>query len=131
MVKAEEVWLEVSKGPRENGHISHNIHALVFVAPLLGLGYTTIGLKDSVVFKFKFPDKVELGPRLRLDCYWYKYGPELGDNLHIRSDDDSLGQQVLSIAKGMNWKGLVREHMLWQRFIVKYVHRGPSGSFFE
>ena len=129
MVKAKEVWLEASMGPRENGRISHNIHALVFVAPLLGLGYTAIGLEHSVVFKFKFPDKVELGPRLRLDCYWYKYGPEQGENLHIRSVDDSVVQQVLGIAKGMNWKGLVREYMLWQRFIVKYVHRGPSGSF--
>ena len=41
MVKAKELWLEVSKGRRENGHIGHNIHALVLIVPLHGgLGYT-------------------------------------------------------------------------------------------
>ena len=74
---------------------------------------------------------MELGPRLRFDCYWDRYGPENGKILHIPSDNDSVEQQVLSIGKDMNWKGLFGEYMLWRRFIVKYVHRGSSEAFFK
>lgn len=127
MVKAEEVWLEYSEGLGEDGHAGFNIHAIALVLPLSG---TTAGdLERSATFKFQFPDKAELGPRLRLDCYWERREWEVKDSLHFHSDDGSVVQRVLGMAKEVNWKGSVREYMLWQRYILKYVHRGPSPSY--
>jgi hypothetical protein len=130
MVRAKDVWLETSKGPRPDGQVSYNIHTLVLVIPLRSIIHEEvpyeIELEARVIFEFRFPDKAELGPRLRLDCCWDGDGPDQGDNLHMPSYNESVVQRVLSIAKETNWKGSVREYMLWQCFIVKYVHRGLS-----
>ena len=81
-------------------------------------------LNPSVIFAFKFPDRAELGSRLRFDCYWDKTGANDVDYLRLPSDDGSILQQVLSVARGMNWKGSVREYLLWQRYVVEYARRG-------
>lgn len=130
MVKAEDVWLEISKGPRADGHIGHSIHALVLAIRMTGPQITRLEPAPSVIFKFKFPDKAELGPRLRFDCYWDIEAPtHIHDHLHFPSDDDSVVQQILSISPGVDWKGSFREYMLWHRYIVKYAHSGPSPAF--
>jgi hypothetical protein len=129
-VKAEDVWLEVSKGPRADGEIGNNIHTLVLVIPLVCPRTTPTPIQQSVIFKFKFPDKAELGPRVRLDCYWDGDVPDFDEILHFPSDDGSIVQQVLNIAKEVDWKGSMREYMLWQRYILRYAHKGPSPTFF-
>lgn len=147
-VKAEGTWLEVSRGQHASGQISHNFHALVLVIPLYPVydRLETLESKDdkmrlnpAVRFKFKFAEKAELGPRLRVGCYWdgYLEVEWHGDvavtpkkrALHISSDHDgSVLQQVLNVAKEMNWKGSAREYMLWQRYIVSNVRRNKQAS---
>ena len=130
MVKAEDVWLEISKGPRADGHIGHSIHALVLAIRMKGPETTRLQPGPSVIFKFKFPDKAELGPRLRFDCYWDMYAPtHIDDILHFPSDDDSVVQQILSISSGVDWKGSFREYILLHRYVVRYAHSGPSPAF--
>lgn len=81
-------------------------------------------LNPSVIFAFKFPDRAELGPRLRFGCYWDRTEVSGVDYLRFPSDDGSILQQVLSVAKGMDWKESVREYLLWQRYVVEYARRG-------
>lgn len=131
MAKAEDVWLEISKGPRADGHIGHSIHALVLGIRMKGPETTRLQPGPSVIFKFKFPDKAELGPRLRFDCYWDMYAPptQMDGILHFPSGDDSVVQQILSISSGVDWKGSFREYMLLHRYVVRYAHSGPSPAF--
>jgi hypothetical protein len=129
MVKARDVWLEVSQGPRADGQTSQNIHALVLVVPMYGPIGMPMWPSPTAIFRFKFPDKEELGPRLRFDCYWDAYAENYAENLHFPSEDGSAVQQLLSMAKQADWRGSVGEYMLWQRYIVKYAHKGPSPTF--
>ena len=135
-VKAEEIWLEVSKGQQEDGKVRHSVHTLMLAIPLMSpdgmttLEYISSATKMSqfVTFALKFPEKEELGPCLRFDCHW-DGDKDANDRLLFLSDDGSISQQVLNVAKEMDWKGSVREYMLWQRYIVKYVRRGASPRF--
>lgn len=136
--KAEEMWLEVSKVQQEDGKLRHNVHAFMLDIPLSlfrdlkvvhDTGTPTV-LIPSVVFAFKFPEKAELGPRLRFDLWWDKttWREHVGDVdcLRFPSDDGSILQQILSIAKEVNWKGSVCEYMIWQRYLVIHARRRGS-----
>lgn len=50
MAKAEDVWLEISKGPRADGHIGHSIHALVLGIRMKGPETTRLQPGPSVIF---------------------------------------------------------------------------------
>jgi hypothetical protein len=129
MVKAQEVWLEVSQGPRADGQTNQKIHALVLVIPMYGPMGMPIWPSPKAIFKFKFSDNAELGPRLRFDCYWDAYAANYKGNLHFPSEDGSVVQQLLSMAKEADWTGSFGEYLLWHRYIVKYAHKGPSPTF--
>ena len=134
-VKAEDIWLEVSEGVRADGRISQNVHALVLAIPLC-LSYDPrpwtekmnlpVRFEPGMIFKFEFPDKLALGPRLRFDCYWEGMVEPHAEGLYLPSEDGSVLQQVLGIGKEVSWKGCLREYMLWQRYVVKYARRGAS-----
>jgi hypothetical protein len=128
--QAENIWLGVSKAQQEEGKISHNVYDLKLVIPIRPDEDTRL-VHDypSVVFAFKFPEKAKLGPRVRFDCYWDRVKlPHFGDSdcLRFPSDDGSILEQILSIAKKVNWKGSIREYLVWQRFIVIHAQRGAS-----
>ena len=130
--KAEEIWLEVSDGQQDDGQIKRNIHALMLEIPVWPCRHPRvcnnsgmpISYDPSVVFAFKFPEQAALGPRRRFDCYWNADMERRAEILLFPSDDGSVSQQVLSIAKEVNWKGSVREYMMWQRYVVEYARRG-------
>jgi hypothetical protein len=139
--KAEEIWLEVSKRQQDDGKTTYNIHALMLAVSLLNARIAAAVYNHShvhnavrttldpcVVFAFKFPDKAELGPRFRFDCYWDAGVERHRECLYLPSDDDCVLQQVLGIAKEVDWKGAVREYMMWQRYVVKYARRGIPRS---
>ena len=83
----------------------------------------SVRLEQSMILRFKFPDEAELGQRLRLDCYWDIDAPTHHESLHFPSDDGSVIKRVLSISKEVNWKGSIREYMIWRRYVANYVRR--------
>lgn len=124
----------ITKSPSEQ-KTGHNVHDLKLVIPITPQNTKPAHDHPSVVVAFNFPEKAELGPRVRFDCYWDTVtgSLSLGDKpclrLRFPSDNGSVLQQILSIAKEVNWKGSIREHMMWQRYIVTYAQRGaPKGG---
>lgn len=114
------IWLEVSEGKRPDSEVSQNIHAVKLDIPLEP-SYMHPGHEPSMVVAFKFPAKVELGPRIWFDCFWVTTDSSDRYMLVVPSKDDSVVQQLRSIAKEVSWTGSVREYMLWERYIARYV----------
>lgn len=127
-----DIWLAVSSGQQKNGRIRHNPHTFVLTVPMWPFRGPKISnnkgdlirLGSCVEFAFKFPEKAELGPRLRLECYWDRRDRGGGECILMACGDNALLPHVLDVAKEMNWRGSVREYMLWQRYVEVYVRRG-------
>jgi hypothetical protein len=136
----KSVWLELSKAETADGQINQNIHAFTRVINLENVHLmpenhpnfssdvakrVRTRLDATVVISFKFPEKKELGPRQRVDVLWDV--TTLPQCFKFPTGSGPLMQQLLCIAKDVSWRGSLGEHMLWLRYVLRYVRLSIQG----
>ena len=120
-----DIRFEASTAERADGTVIRNLHALEVFIPFIPFCKER---EIGVLVTFRFPDKDELGPRSWFGCDWHV--EQAGDKLVLvfPSKNDTVAQQILSVAKGVNWKGAMREYMIWKRYIAQYTHDRAVGD---
>jgi hypothetical protein len=81
-----------------------------------------------VVFQFKFTESERLGPLQDIPLSWDKHDSRDG-GFATPERYNPLVQQVRSISKKVDWKGCMRENMVWHVFFARYARiRRPQKS---
>lgn len=125
--ETKDVWLRISKARADGGFIQ-NIHLVKMTINLLPP--ERLELKEhlqKMILVLEFVDSEDLGPRQDLIFPWAR----LTEGLRIECPPsfvlppgcDPLVQQSLSLTKAVNWKGALREYMLWQTYFVRYARK--------
>jgi hypothetical protein len=130
------VKVKMSEGKIEDKP-AQNIHAVRLVVPalLITSEARTFGFDGPlerpqavVVFQFKFPESERLGPLQDIPLSWDKHDSRDG-GFATPERYNPLVQQVRSISKKVDWKGCMRENMVWHVFFARYTRiRRPQKS---
>lgn len=81
------------------------------------------GRFSTLVFMFMFPGLAELPTRRHHKIQWDDWMNSGKDRacFEIPSDLYPAVQQVIKVAKGVDWKGSLRDYLLWQSYFVRCV----------
>jgi hypothetical protein len=130
------VKVKMSEGKTED-EPAQNIHAvrLVILARLItseARTYTFDGPVEHpqavVVFQFKFPESEQLGPLQDLPLSWDKHDSR-DRGFATPERYNPLMKQVRGISKTVDWKGCMRENIVWHVFFARYARiRRPQKS---
>jgi hypothetical protein len=123
------VKVKMSEGKPED-EPAQNIHAVRLVIPArLNTFDGPVGRPQAVVvFQFKFPESEQLGPLQDLPLSWDKHDSRDG-GFATPERYNPLMKQVRGISKTVDWKGCMRENIVWHVFFARYARiRRPQKS---
>jgi hypothetical protein len=131
------VVVKTSEGQRAKGEYepAQNIHAVRLVIPTILISPEVLRFEGQskrpqgvVVFQFKFPENEQLGPLKDLPLSWEIHDSR--DRGFAPPDRyNPLMQQVRGVSKTVDWKGCMRENMVWHNFFARYARvRRPQKS---
>lgn len=106
--------LEITQTQRAGTGRSDEIQAVKIRIPVLGLN----GRAATLSLTFRFPDLEKFEPRQRLSFLWCERQPCDKHAIEIPTSLRTPVQEVISVATTVDWKGSLRDYMLWQSYFA-------------